>query len=233
LLIVKPQVLFPQDAFNINLLKRLERYARVCYKSEDRMAAEGDPNFLKRILRSGHESIVEHEKVTVMLVIDRGVSHELVRHRVGAAYSQESTRYCRYNQNKFGSEITVIEPFFFAEDQAAYQLWLESCLRAEKNYMALLDMGRTAQEARSILPNSLKTEIVVTYNIREWRHFFRLRCDAAAHPQMRQVAIPLLLHFQSHLPVLFEDIPYDRKFPTQHYAKIIPTDDLFFPLTPQ
>lgn len=233
MVIIKPQVLFPQDAFNINLLRRLERYARVCYKSEDRMDPEGDASFIKRILKSGHESIVEHEKVTVMFIIDRGVSHELVRHRVGAAYSQESTRYCSYNQNKFGNEITVIEPFFFEEDQAAYQLWSESCLLAEKNYMALLDVGRTAQEARSILPNSLKTEIVVTYNIREWRHFFRLRCDAAAHPQMRQVAIPLLLHFQSHLPVLFEDISYDRKFPTRHYAAIVSTDDLFQNLTSQ
>lgn len=191
------------------------------------MEAGGDPGFLRRILSSGHESIVEHEKVTVMLIIDRGVSHELVRHRVGAAYSQESTRYCRYNQEKFGREITVIEPFFFTGDDKAYRLWQESCLQAEKNYMELLDMGRSAQEARSILPNSLKTEIVVTYNIREWRHFYRLRCDASAHPQMRQVAIPLLLHFGAHLPILFEDIPYDRKFPVQHYAEIIATDDLF------
>ena len=213
MIIVKPQVLVPLNALHGDIEKKLERYARVCYKSEQQMNPEGDPEFLQRIIKSGHESIVEHEKATVMFIIDRGVSHEMVRHRVGAAYSQESTRYCRYSHSRFGSEITVIEPFFFTEDEAAYQLWAESCKVAERNYMALLEMGRSAQEARSILPNSLKTEIVVTYNFREWRHFFRLRCDAAAHPQMRQVSIPLLLHFKAHLPTLFADIAYDTNFP--------------------
>lgn len=227
MIITKPRVLVPTDAFSGAIMKKLERYARVCYKSEGQMPPQGDPGFLKRILKSGHESIVEHEKVTVMFIIDRGVSHEMVRHRVGAAYSQESTRYCRYSHSKFGSEITVIEPFFFMEDEAAYRLWHESCSLAEKNYMALLELGRSAQEARSILPNSLKTEIVVTYNIREWRHFFRLRCDAAAHPQMRQVSIPLLLHFQMHLPMLFEDLTYDTRFPAQQYAEITATDEIF------
>ncbi len=227
MIIIKPRVLVPHDAFTGGIMKKLERYARVCYKSEQQMPPQGNPGFLKLILESGHESIVEHEKVTVLFVIDRGVSHELVRHRVGAAYSQESTRYCRYSQSKFGSEITVIEPFFFMEDEGAYRLWYESCALAEKNYMALLEMGRSPQEARSILPNSLKTEIVVTYNIREWRHFFRLRCDKAAHPQMRQVAIPLLLHFQKHLPVLFEDIAYDNRFPAEQYAEISLSNELF------
>lgn len=227
MIIIKPQVLVPRDAFSGGIMRKLERYARVCYKSEQQMTPDGDPNFLKRILKSGHESIVEHEKLTVMFIIDRGVSHEMVRHRVGAAYSQESTRYCRYSQSKFGSEITVIEPFFFMEDEAAYQLWFESCSLAEKNYMRLLETGRSPQEARSILPNSLKTEIVVTYNIREWRHFFRLRCDKAAHPQMRQVAIPLLLLFKEKLPVLFEDVGYDNNFDERHYAEIELTDDLF------
>ncbi|HCF51342.1 MAG TPA: FAD-dependent thymidylate synthase [Syntrophomonas sp.] len=233
MIIVKPQVLVPADAFDGHIAQKLERYARVCYKSEQQMNPGGDPDFLRRIVKSGHESIVEHEKVTVMFVIDRGVSHEIVRHRVGAAYSQESTRYCRYSHSKFGSEITVIEPFFFAEDESANRLWSESCAVAEKNYMALLELGRSAQEARSILPNSLKTEIVVTYNLREWRHFFRLRCDKAAHPQMRQVAIPLLLHFKTHLPVLFDDVPYDKEFPASHYAAMITTDDLFQPLIPE
>ena len=230
MIIVKPQVLVPLNALHGDIEKKLERYARVCYKSEQQMNPEGDPEFLQRIIKSGHESIVEHEKATVMFIIDRGVSHEMVRHRVGAAYSQESTRYCRYSHSRFGSEITVIEPFFFTEDEAAYQLRAESCKVAERNYMALLEMGRSAQEARSILPNSLKTEIVVTYNFREWRHFFRLRCDAAAHPQMRQVSIPLLLHFKAHLPTLFADIAYDTNFPPAYYAAIVPTDEMFCPL---
>ncbi len=229
MIIQKPRVLVPQKALGEDILLRLERYARVCYKSEDKMAAQGNPDFLKSKLTLGHESIIEHEKATVMFIIDRGISHEIVRHRI-AAYSQESTRYCRYSQDKFGNEIAVIEPYFFLEDDVAYRHWEEACLGAEKSYMALLKAGRSAQEARSVLPNSLKTEIVVTYNMREWRHFFRLRCDAAAHPQMRQVAIPLLLYFQKHLPSLYDDIEYDRSFPEKYYAQIVITDDIFNPL---
>jgi thymidylate synthase (FAD) len=229
MIIQKPRVLVPQQALREDILLRLERYARVCYKSEDKMADRGNPDFLKSKLKLGHESIIEHEKATVMFIIDRGISHEIVRHRI-AAYSQESTRYCRYSQDKFGNEIAVIEPYFFLEHGGAYRYWEEACLAAEKNYMALLEAGYSAQEARSVLPNSLKTEIVVTYNMREWRHFFRLRCDAAAHPQMRQVAIPLLLYFQKQLPSLYNDIKYDQSFPEQYYAEIVITDDIFHPL---
>ncbi|CFX04050.1 Thymidylate synthase ThyX [Syntrophomonas zehnderi OL-4] len=227
MIIIKPQIYVPQDALSDRISTRLERYARVCYKSEDKMSSGGNPDFLKSKVRMGHESIIEHEKATVMLIIDRGVSHELVRHRVGAAYSQESTRYCSYNQDKFGNEITVIEPYFLHDKPEAYALWLQSCQVIEKNYMQMLAQGCSAQEARSVLPNSLKTEIVVTFNMREWRHFFRLRCDQAAHPQMRQVAIPLLLFFKEKLPELFEDIEFDRSFPARHYAELIITDDLF------
>lgn len=227
---IKPKVLVPQNALDTQILNKLERYARVCYKSEDKMSEQGNPGFLKSKIRMGHESIIEHEKATVMMIIDRGVSHELVRHRVGAAYSQESTRYCSYNKDKFGNEITVIEPYFFADRPEAYACWQEACSFAEQSYMTMINSGCSAQEARSILPNSLKTEIVVTYNLREWRHFFSLRCDAAAHPQMRQTAIPLLLYFKEKLPVLFADVDYDLSFPRQHYAEIEITDDLFNPL---
>lgn len=226
MIIQQPRVLVPGKALGKDILLRLERYARVCYKSEDKMAAEGNPDFLKSKLKLGHESIIEHEKATVMFVIDRGVSHEIVRHRI-AAYSQESTRYCRYSQDKFGNEVSVIEPYFFLDDKAAYKQWEDACRTAEQSYMALLQAGRSPQESRSVLPNSLKTEIVVTYNMREWRHFFRLRCDSAAHPQMRQVAIPLLLYFQQQMPSLYDDIEYDHTFPENHYAEVVVTDDLF------
>lgn len=228
---IKPRVLVPQDALDTQILSKLERYGRVCYKSENKMSESGNPDFLKSKIRLGHESIIEHEKITVMMIIDRGVSHELVRHRVGAAYSQESTRYCSYIKDKFGNEITVIEPYFFIDRPEAYSCWQEACRFAEQTYMTMLNNGCSAQEARSILPNSLKTEIVVTYNIREWRHFFRLRCDVAAHPQMRQVAIPLLLYFKEKLPVLFADIEYDLNFPQEHYAEIEITDDIFNPIS--
>jgi thymidylate synthase (FAD) len=220
----------PESELNEGIVRKLERYARTCYKSEEKMNEQNNPNFLKSKLSLGHESIIEHEKATVMFIIDRGISHEIVRHRI-AAYSQESTRYCRYSQDKFGNEISVIEPYFFTGRKEAYQLWQESCLVAEKNYMAMLDGGCSPQEARSILPNSLKTEIVVTYNLREWRHFFRLRCDIVSHPQMRQVAIPLLLYFKEKMPALFSDIEYDRNFPTENFARIIITDEIFNPVS--
>ncbi|ABI69644.1 FAD-dependent thymidylate synthase [Syntrophomonas wolfei] len=230
MIIIQPQVLVPEAELDIGKMEKLERYARVCYKSEDKMdTTTGQAgSFLKGLMKRGHESIIEHEKITVLFIIDRGISHEIVRHRI-AAYSQESTRYCNYSRDRFGQEITLIEPFFFLNDQKAYELWYHSCMLAEKNYMALLAAGRSAQEARSILPNSLKTEIVVSYNIREWRHFFRLRCDMAAHPQMRQVAIPLLLLFRERFPFLFEDIAYDQTFPSEYYGQIILTDELFTP----
>ena len=141
------------------------------------------------------------------MIIDRGVSHEIVHHRI-ASYSQESTRYVNYSKGKFDSEITVIEPFFYMADNRdmEYALWLESCLMAEHHYMALCKNGSTPQEARSVLPNSLKTEIVMTANPREWRHFFTMRTSAAAHPQMRQVACPLLSKFRLLWPVLFDDV---------------------------
>ena len=229
MIIQKPRVLVPAEDLNSQVAIRLERYARVCYKSEDKMELGREDDFLMDKIRSGHESIIEHEKATVMFIVDRGISHELVRHRI-AAYSQESTRYCRYDRDKFGNEISVIEPFFFSAREDMYSVWRKSCEEAENAYMAMLSGGCSAQEARSVLPNSLKTEIVVTYNMREWRHFFRLRCDRAAHPQMRQAAIPLLLHFREKLPMLFAGIKFDEKFPSAHYAEIIPTDIMFQPL---
>jgi thymidylate synthase (FAD) len=192
------------------------------------MDAKDDSNYLKSIIKRGHESVIEHEKITVLFIIDRGVSHEIVRHRI-ASYSQESTRYCNYSKDRFGNEITVIEPYFFVGNEA-YKEWENACLYAEKCYLSLLANGRSPQEARSVLPNSLKTELVVTYNLREWRHFFKLRCSSNAHPQMRQVVIPLLLFLKGRLPIFFEDIPYDNNFPPEHCADIVLTDEFFNPL---
>ncbi|NLC08274.1 MAG: FAD-dependent thymidylate synthase [Syntrophomonadaceae bacterium] len=225
MIIRKPQVLIPESQLDAGIIRKLERYARVCYKSEDKIGEHND-NFLKSIISRGHESVIEHEKVTVMFIVDRGITHEIVRHRI-ASYSQESTRYCNYSKDKFGNEITVIEPFFLIGKEEAFRYWEEACRTAEKCYLALLKNNCTPQEARSVLPNSLKTEIVVTYNLREWRHFFRLRCATPAHPQMKQVTIPLFLLFKEKLPLLFDDIEYDRDFPKQHYAEVVLTDDLF------
>ena len=183
----------------------IEEYGRTCYKSEDYITDESADNFVRRILRKGHESVIEHEKLTARIICDRGVSHELVRHRL-ASYSQESTRYCNYSKGKFGKELTFIRPCFWSDDSLQYHLWRSAMSTAEGVYMYLLENGAKPEEARSVLPNSLKTEVVMTANLREWRHLFRLRCAPAAHPQMREVANQLLAQAYAALPAIFEDI---------------------------
>jgi thymidylate synthase (FAD) len=187
------------------VLERLEHAGRTCYKSEDKITAGSAAPFIDRIMRSGHHSVIEHASATALIVCDRGVSHELVRHRP-ASFSQESTRYADYSGARFGKEITVIRPLFWPEDSPAYALWLEAVRRAEEAYFALLAGGASAQQARSVLPHSLKTEIVVTCNMREWRHIFELRCAPAAHPQMREVMLPLLGDMYRRVPTLFADL---------------------------
>lgn len=186
-------------------LKLLEQAGRVCYKSEAAITDESASPFVKRIVDRGHESVIEHLSASVRFICDRGVSHELVRHRL-ASFSQESTRYANYAKDRFGREISVIRPSFFPEDSPRYALWLQAMEAAEQHYLELVEAGATAQEARSVLPNSLKTEIVMTANMREWRHVFRLRCDARAHPQIRELMLPLLADFHRRLPVLFADL---------------------------
>ncbi len=172
------------------------------------MTPDSAPDFIRRIIKSGHHSVLEHVSITVKLVCDRGVTHELVRHRL-ASYSQESTRYANYSRDRFGKEITVVKPPFWPEDSPPYRQWYEAMKAAETHYMRLSEMGASPQEARSVLPNSLKTEIVMTCNIREWRHVFQLRCSPQAHPQIRQVMLPLLEEFHQKIPVLFDDL-YER-----------------------
>ncbi len=199
--IVKPYFIIEDNVDGEQILRNLERYGRTCYKSEDKITPDSARKFVVSILASGHESVIEHEKVTVRVICDRGVTHEIVRHRI-ASYSQESTRYCNYKSRG----IQVIEPFFFVGDDPKYQIWLKAMHACEEAYNALIEAGATPQEARSVLPNSLKTEIVITYNLREWRLFFKQRCSKRAHPQMREVTIPLLREFQLRIPVIFDDI---------------------------
>jgi thymidylate synthase (FAD) len=153
--------------------------------------------------------VLEHISVTVKFVCDRGVSHEIVRHRL-ASYSQESTRYCNYSKGDFNGEITVIEPCFLVPGTAGYDMWYKACQMAEQYYFSMLDWGCTPEEARAVLPNSLKTELVMTANLREWRHFFKLRASKAAHPQMRELTVPLLGEFKEKIPVVFDDIKVEE-----------------------
>lgn len=195
-----------------DMLRRVERIGRVCYKSEDRIQEGSAEAFIRGILRRGHESVIEHGSITVKFICDRGVTHEIVRHRI-ASYSQESTRYCNYVKEKFGSQITCIDlatgfryDLSDETDRKKYEVWQRAMENAERSYFQMIELGATPQEARSVLPNSLKTELVATMNLREWRHFFRLRADAAAHPQCREVAQMLLERFAKDYPVFFADL---------------------------
>lgn len=190
------------------ILERIEQVARTCYKSEDKITEGSAEKMVATLIRRGHEAMLEHCSFTVKFIVDRGVSHELVRHRL-ASFAQESTRYCNYGKEGFGGEITVIEPLFLAENTTGYSLWYDACLNSESAYFGLLNFGCSPQEARSVLPNSLKTEVCMTANIREWRHFFKLRAADAtgsAHPQMKEVTVPLLKELKTLIPVVFDDI---------------------------
>lgn len=201
--VIKPSheilAIMPEDP-----LAHIERAGRTCYKSEDKIAPGTAETFVRMILKRGHESVIEHASMTVRFVCDRGVSHELVRHRL-CAFSQESTRYCNYTRGKFGGEVTFIEPPFWDGGDPYFE-WESQCSASEEAYQALVDVGARPEEARSVLPNSLKTEIVVTANLREWRHIFRLRTSDRAHPQMREVMRPLLAECRRRIPVLFDDV---------------------------
>ena len=200
------EILFMQDGTSI--LKQIETAGRTCYKSENKITADSAAGFVKTIIKSGHHSVVEHISISVRFICDRGITHEIVRHRL-AAYSQESTRYANYSKDKFGSEITVIKPYFWSEDSEEYSEWKRAMQNAEQSYLKLLKSGARPEQARSVLPNSLKTEIVMTCNLREWRHVLNLRCSKASHPQIREIMLPLLTELHEKIPVLFDDL-YDK-----------------------
>ena len=204
--IIEPSVELVEDFDAAAVMQKIERAGRVCYKSEGSIKDDSAEKFIRGIIKRGHESVIEHAAVSFKIICDRGITHELVRHRI-ASYSQESSRYCDYSAGKFGGELTFIKPCFWREDDENFQLWKESMELAEKNYLALRANGARPEEARSILPNSLKTEIFVTMNLRELRHFLKLRTAKAAHPQMREVALKIYKILVEKLPAVFDDIP--------------------------
>ena len=206
--IIEPSVEFIDIIDGNKIIKKLERCGRICYKSEDLITDESSVKFINAIIKSGHETILEHVSITVIMITNRGVTHELVRHRI-ASYSQESSRYCNYSKGKFGSELTFIKPCFWLEDSEEYKIWKSSMSSSETYYLNLLSRGSSAQEAREVLPNSLKTEIVVTMNLREWRHFFKLRAIGTTgkpHPEMEKIALITLKMFKENIPIIFDDI---------------------------
>lgn len=199
--IIEPSTEILEMPSKKKILDRLERAARTCYKSEDKIKSGSAEKLLRSCIQKGHHSIFEHISVPVRIICDRGVSHELVRHRL-CSFSQESTRYCNY-KNK---EMTFIRPFFFKKDTPLYNIWIVAMYQAEYDYKEMISHGATPQQARSILPNSLKTEMVMTANLRQWRYILDLRCSKAAHPQMRQIMLPLLVKFYNGFDLYYEDI---------------------------
>lgn len=190
------------------ILRDIEAAGRTAYKSEDAITSNSAKMFVDKIIRSGHHSVLEHRCVSARVVCDRGISHEIVRHRI-ASYTQESTRYCNYSKKKFGNEITFILPQFLTnatEDSKLYAAWKRAMEESESVYLWLLENGASPQEARSVLPNSLKTEIVMTMNLREWRHFFTVRTAPNAHPDMQVIAKELLARCRQSIPVVFDDV---------------------------
>lgn len=202
------------------IMNLLETAGRTCYQSEPK----GNPDeFVRKIIASGHLSIIEHPVITARLVCDRGVMAELTRHRIGVAFSIESTRFCRYSDDKFDNQVTFILPPWHedeipvgeystdskdnwgkpAKNKIAWN-WFSSMLNAEEDYLYAIENGASPQEARSVLPNSTKTTIIMTANLREMKHIFNLRCSKAAHPQIRQLFLPLLDDLYNRLPVIFE-----------------------------
>lgn len=183
--IVKQQV--ELLAMTADPLRLIEAAGRTCYKSEEKITAESAKSFVEMIIKRGHDSVLEHASMTVRITTDRGISHEIVRHRIGMSYSQESTRYVKYG------DIRVIDPELSTEVKAGtvaspQSEWLMAMKNAEKSYKYMLDAGVAPQWARSVLPNSLATEIVVTGNFRAWRHFIALRSASGAHPQIHEIA---------------------------------------------
>ena len=196
------------------MIANIATAGRICYQSEGKTS---DEEFVRRLIRRRHESVLEHEKVSVVVKCDRGVSHELVRHRI-ASYSQESTRYCNYSREQFGSGISYLniapgfdlcpktEQLNDLQKELILTEWVEACEDAERHYLRMLELGASPQIARSVLNNSTKTQIAITMNLREWRHFFTLRCAPTAHPQMRELAEKLLKTLHDAIPAVFEDL---------------------------
>lgn len=212
MILIKPSIEIISNNSYEEMVKKIEKIGRICYKSEDNITENSAFQFINSIIKSGHESVIEHESISVKVVCDRGVTHEIVRHRL-ASYSQESTRYCNYSKDKFGNQVSVIDistGFNYnlnsQSDMNKYRIWENAMKAAEEFYFEMLEAGATPQEARSVLPNSLKTEIVITMNLRSWRHFFELRISKAAHPQISEIASLILEQFCVKFPVFFTDM---------------------------
>ena len=203
----------------VKIMKNIERACRTCYRSEGLITEDSYKKLLKNCINRGHESVLEHEKITVRMCVDIGVYKDLTRHRFGS-FSIESTRYCNYGKDKFENEIKVIRPCNIEENSDLFAEWFRAIDFMEQEYIRMSRMGATPDQMRMILPHSTAAEVTMTANIREWRHILDLRTKKMTHPSIRQVLIPLLLKFKEEMPELFDAIEYDIDFPQEKYAKL-------------
>ena len=193
----------------IKMLKAIEKKGRTCYKSTDKITEDSYKKFLQGIIERGHESVIEHGVVSFYIVTNKAIETEIVRHRL-SSYSISSTRYCNYSIDKFGNEITVIEPHQdIINNEELFSLWEDAMLESEMSYMSLAHSGMTPDKCRGVLPLDIKSEIWMTANLRQIRHFLDMRCDSHAHFQIRQIAFEMLVKLHECIPVIFDDL-YER-----------------------
>ena len=216
--IIEPKI-WVEQYDPIKIMRNLERACRTCYRSEDLITEDSYKRLLKNCINRGHESILEHEKITVRMVCDIGVYKDLTRHRFGS-FSIESTRYCNYGKDKFDNEIKFIKPCNIEEGTEEYSEWHWCLSQIEESYMKMTELKCTPDQMRMILPHSTAAEVTMTANIREWRHILDLRTKKMTHPSIRQLLIPLLLKFKYTMPELFDEIEYDTDFPIDKYAEL-------------
>lgn len=208
----------------IKIMKKIERACRTCYRSEGKITEDSYKNLIKNCITRGHESVLEHEKVTVRIYNDIGSYKDLTRHRF-ASFSVESTRFCSYDKDKYGNEITCMKPIYI-EDEKLYNIWKETMEQMENGYMKMKELGASTDMCRNLLPHSTAAEYTMTANIREWKHIFSLRANNHVHPSIRQVMIPLLKYFKEQMPDIFDEVPYDENFNPDYYAKLLVEEEV-------
>ena len=216
--VVKPWIKY-EKFDGKKIMKNLERACRTCYRSEGLITEDSYKTLLKNCISRGHESILEHEKITIRMQCDIGVYKDLTRHRTGVSFSIESTRYCNYSKDKFTNNIKLIEPLY-SDEKEKYSIWKTCMQNIENSYMEMAKLEVPVDELRMLLPHSTASEVTMTANIREWKHILTLRCSKFAHPSIRQVLIPFLLLLKKEMPEIFDSVPYDEDFPKEKYAKI-------------
>ena len=208
-----------ENVDGIEIMKRIERACRTCYRSEGNITEDSYKRLLNNCITRGHESVLEHEKITVRMTCDIGVYKDLTRHRI-AAFSIESTRYCNYGKDKFDNEIKFIKPCNLEEGTELYDEWKNCCQNIEEAYLNMSKLEATPDQMRMILPHSTAAEVTMTADIREWKHILSLRTTNHVHPSIRQLMIPLLLHFKKLMPEIFGEVEYDMEFPKEKYAEL-------------